>query len=130
MRKTDIQNIFRNSNTLVYVAMSILSKEKSNVIPELLYTLKRDDLLKLITLFGGETLYIPDPTEFKFYIDCAIAAYYFKSQDQRWPWIKTQLELNDKELSLVKSKVLDWSKSCSREEIKALIDFKEDRGSL
>lgn len=130
MRNTDIKNIFRNSNTLIYVAMSILGRERNSVIPELLYTIDRDHLLKLVTIFGGEKIYIPTPEEFKFSMDCAMAAYYFKSQGQRWYWIQNAMKLTDEELEAVKEKVLDWAKNASREELNILVDFKEPTGIL
>ena len=110
--------------------MSILSREKDTIIPELLYTLDRDHLKNFITVFGGKTLYIPTPTEFYFSMNCALAAYYFKCQDQRWGWIKKTLNLSDKELFEIKEKVLDWSKTAPKEEVNILRELKELNGEI
>ena len=130
MRNSNIKNIFRNSNTLIYVALSMLSLEKDSVIPELLYTINREDLLKLVSLFGGEKLYIPEAKEFTFAMRCAVAGYYYKCQNQRWQWIQKNMELSDKELELIREKVLYWTKNASKEEINVLIDFKEPTGKV
>lgn len=125
MRKNKIKSIFQTNNSLIYLAMSMMSSEKDTILPELLYTISRDDLLKLLTVFGGEYIYIPKPEEFKFYMNCAMAGYYYKCQKRQWDRIQSLLELSDDELDKVRTKVKDWIKSCSKEEIKILEAIKE-----
>lgn len=121
----DLKKVFTSNNVLIYIAMSMLSKDKKNVLPELMYTFDRKDLLKIITVFGGEKIYIPTPTEFKFYMDSAMAFYYFTCKNLRWPYIQKYLELTDKELKKVREQVLAWSKTCSKEEKEMLRNFSD-----
>lgn len=118
--KKDIRDIFDNSNTLIYLAMSIMNRDTKNIVPELLYTVSREDLLKLITVFGGEKIYIPQPSELKFYMNCAIAAYYYKCQNKKWSWIQVTMELTTIEMNKVKEKVKAWIKACPKDELKIL----------
>ena len=126
MRYRELKNVFTSNNVLIYIAMSMLSKDKGNVLPELMYALDRKDLMKLITVFGGEKIYVPTPEEFNTYMTSAMAFYYFRCRDVRWPLIKKYLDLDDKQLKKVKKQVLEWSKACSKEEKELLKNLKEE----
>lgn len=131
-RATKVLTAFRNPNVLLYIAMSILgsSNKKKVVVPELLYTLKKEDILKLITVLGGENLYIPTATEFKFFMECAIAGYYRKCQEQPWAWIEKTMDINGDKLAKIKKEVEKWLRSCSNDELKVLNSLKEQKGDL
>lgn len=126
MKYRELRQVFTSNNILIYIAMSMLSKDKTNVLPELMYTFDRKDLLKIITVFGGEKIYIPTPTEFKFYMDSAMAFYYFTCKNFRWPTIQKYLELDDKETKKVRKQVLEWSKTCSKEEKEMLQNINDE----
>jgi hypothetical protein len=126
--------LLRNKNLLLYIALSMLSNSKSSirktVVPELMYSLDKDDLLKLINMFGGENLYIPTAKEFKFFMQCALAGYYKRSQGQQWKWIKETMELSEEETLKIKEEVESWVKNCSKDELDLLKQFQELKGKV
>ena len=96
---------------------------EKNVLPELIYTLKRPEILKLVSVFGGESIYIPSPEELKFFVNCSLAAYYSKCKNKRWDTIQKILKIEDEELQEIKTKVRNWEKTCSKDEMQILKNF-------
>ena len=60
----------------------------------------------------------------------AIAFYYFKVRDIRWPEIQQKLQIEDKNLKNIKKQVLQWSKSCTEEELELFKSAKYEKIEL
>lgn len=98
-RKNDreLDSVFEETESIMLLAMNMLSKDHSSVIPEMMYTLDSKTLFKFVTLFGGKTIYIPKPEELTFYMNCVLCAYFYKVQKASWPNIQKALKVEDDE---------------------------------
>ncbi|NNK81917.1 MAG: hypothetical protein HKO92_02215 [Flavobacteriaceae bacterium] len=130
MKQSDIKKLFKNDEALFFIAMAMFSKEKNTVLPELIFTLDQSDIFKLITIFGGETIYIPKPKELTFYLNCAIASYYYISQEYRWCKIQELMKLSTRDLNKIREKVKSWTKSCNKNELEILKKLKNSLGDI
>jgi hypothetical protein len=130
MKKYEIKNLFRTNTSLLYIAMSMIGKEKKNCLPELFYTMSHEDVYKIVTLLGGREIYIPNPEEFRFFLTCSMAVYYLRCQKQGWREIKRFLDLDEKEYKKVRKKVDSWLENSTKEELEMLKKLREPAGRL
>lgn len=125
MKPNEFADLFKNSESILFIAMSVLSRDKDSIIPELLYTIKQEEMLKFITVFGGKNIYIPDAGEFKTALDSAMAAYLYKIQKKKWHQIVKILDWSDEDLTKIRPKVKAWLGSMSKDEYGMLNMIKE-----
>lgn len=124
-KTSKVKQVFNSPDSLIFTSLSMMSIDKKSVIPEMIYTLDRESLTRLCSVYGGEKLYIPTPTEFKLYLSSSIAAYYKLVQRKPWRDIKNKLGLTDIELKEVKNVYKSWINNAPEEDINVLKIFKE-----
>lgn len=120
MKTKEFNSLFNNSDGLIYLALEMLSKNEKNIIPELLCILSREDLLKFISVYGGETIYIPKPEELRSSLRKSIACYHRLFQNKDWKTIKKAMEMSDKELRETRQYFKKWKDTCSEEDLQLL----------
>jgi hypothetical protein len=119
-----LDQIRQTSDALLFVAFEFLSKDKKNIIPELILLLENSQLSKFIKIFGGETLYVPNEEEFRYYLKLSTVAYYYIIDGKPWPWIKTNLALSEEDLAMLKKHVKAIASEDVKSQVQALHAFK------
>ena len=103
----------------------MLASQKESVIPELLYTLDKEGITRLCSVYGGETIYIPTVEELGICLKSAICSYYILIQKRKWPWVIKKLGIEKSDLQMYKSYHQSWIESLPKHELKVLHDLEE-----
>ena len=124
-----LEILFNKPDTLLYVALSTLALDKNSIIPEMLYTLTEESITRLLSIYGGETIYIPTIEEFRKYLKSSICSYYNIVQKKSWKWIFEELQIPKEDQNWYKTKHYKWVEKAPSKEIAVLRGLKE-RGKV
>lgn len=124
-RTRDLKNLMNSPDTLFFVALSYLATRDDLIVPELLYTLDKEEILKLISVFGGEEIKIPSPQELRKALRCSLFSYYRIVQKRKWRWIQEHMDIPQEEMSYYKDEHFKWLTRANQEEVDLLRKLKE-----
>lgn len=98
-----------NQGSFFFIAMSmLLSRNENSIIPESLYFLEPDQILKLAQTYGGSRVYIPTPKEIGMELLGALAAYYRFSRGMSWDVIQEKLRVDGRTMNGLKTRITEW----------------------
>lgn len=96
-------------SSFFYIAMSLmLSRNEHSVVPEVMYFMNTDQILKFCQMFGGSRIYVPTTKELGTELLCALAAYYRLSLGLSWDVIGDKLKVDGRTLNSFKSRIAEW----------------------
>lgn len=118
-------------SSFFYVTLTFLiSRREESLPPEFLYLLGPTDVLKMIDMFGGQTVYIPTRKELSEDLLSALVAYYKYCEGKSELWIMEELNINKRELNSCYLKIRNYKNYINSEGLiapelmKDLVDVK------
>ena len=105
------------NSSVVYLAMSLLCSRQSSLVPELLYLLSPKQIMDFIKVFGGETIKVPEPTEFSRDLFSALACYHVFVENKSWDWFEIKYNLDGNSIRAIQTRLEYWIKELSPGEI-------------
>jgi hypothetical protein len=98
------------NSPIVYMALSILcaSQKQNSLIPELLYILSPKQIMNFISVFGGESVYVPTTQEFSRDLMAATCCYHILVENKSWDWVALNYHADGNIIRILKNKVEGW----------------------
>jgi hypothetical protein len=107
---------FASKAEFFYIAMSMLVMDKKEaIIPETMYFLEPDQLIRLSKVYGGTYVYVPTPKELSAKLNAAAAAYYRFHLNLSWEEIGRRIKMTGVHLNPIKKVVERWEEYMANE---------------
>lgn len=102
-------------SSFFYIALTFLiSRRNEGLQPEIMYIMDPEEILQFCDLFGGSKMYVPTRKELATDLKAAMVMYYKYCQDMTEFAIKEKLNISNKEMYTINSKIghyLEYIKS-------------------
>jgi len=114
--KYDPNTGFNNRAEFFWVGISMLLMDKEDaIIPEIMYFMTPDQVMKMVEVFGGSTIYVPTGKELGYKLKAALAAYYKTHLGMGWDEIGRRLRMTGVHLNPVRKNVERWEQYVQQE---------------
>jgi hypothetical protein len=92
-----------------YLALCyFMSKNSASILPESLYIMSPDQILKFIDVYGGSSIRVPSRKELGEDLHVVIALYYKHKLGINWIQIQNKMNLTEVKLAQMKKKVAEF----------------------
>jgi Mor family transcriptional regulator len=81
---------------------------KDSVVPEVVYFMEPDHIMRLVEIFGGQHVYIPTPQELSKRLSASLAAYYRNHHGMEWDEIENKLGISRASFRPIQRMVEEW----------------------
>ena len=105
------------NSSVVYLAMSLLCSNQNSLVPELLYLFSPKQIIDFIKVFGGETIKIPEASEFSKDLLSALACYHVFVEGKSWDWFEIKYKLDGNTIRSLQARLEYWVRGLSQGEI-------------
>lgn len=107
LRQADIESVA----DFMIIALSMLaSKHENSLLPEVMFLMNPQQVIDLIRVFGGSSVYIPSSKEFSKDLTSAVIAYHKHVNRYSYSKIRKLMELDGRTMRYLEYNVDQWEK--------------------
>lgn len=130
---TDTEEVLRQANIesvadFMIIALSMLaSKHENSLLPEVMFLMDPQQVIDLIRVFGGSTVYVPSSKEFAKDLTSAVIAYHKHVNRYSYSKIRKLMDLDGRAMRYLERNVDQWETWLRENDMKIPSILTEDR---